>query len=125
MNECFEQKGMHFVHLNIRSIIPKISELRLFALKAKPAVIAISESWLDDSVQNAEVNIDGYVLHRKDRSRTGGGTCVYIMNRYAHSMLDINPIEDNESIWFNIFLPKNQTNTNWSLLQASNTVCLH
>ena len=28
--QCFQRKGMHFVHLNARSLLPKMSELRLF-----------------------------------------------------------------------------------------------
>ena len=30
------------------------------------------------SIPDAEVSIENYVLHRHDRSRTGGGVCVYI-----------------------------------------------
>ena len=68
---------MHFVHFNARYLLPKMSELRLFAVKSKPVVIAISESWLDDSVLDGEVSIDGYSLQRNDKNRQGGGVCLY------------------------------------------------
>ena len=45
-NDKFEAKGLHFVHLNVRSILYKISELRLLFSKNKISIIAISETWL-------------------------------------------------------------------------------
>ena len=42
-------------------------------------VITISETWLNSTVTNAEVSIDGYKLFRQDRSRKrGGGVCAFI-----------------------------------------------
>ena len=29
--KCFQKKGLHFVHLNIRSLLPKVDELQLLA----------------------------------------------------------------------------------------------
>ena len=52
-------KGMHFIHVNARSILPKMSELRIMAKESKAAVIAISEIWLDSSVTNSEIQIEG------------------------------------------------------------------
>lgn len=39
--ECFNLKGMHFIHLNARSLLPKMAELRIIASKSKASVIAI------------------------------------------------------------------------------------
>ena len=38
--------------------------------------MGITETWLDGTVNNTEVNIDGYLLERNYRNREGGG--VYI-----------------------------------------------
>ena len=57
--QCFDRKGMHFIHLNIRSLLPKMSEIRIIAQRTKAAVIAMSETWLDPSVQDSEVDIEG------------------------------------------------------------------
>ena len=46
----FLKRGLHFLHLNINSLLPKIDELRHIANKSKVAVIGISESKLDDTV---------------------------------------------------------------------------
>lgn len=29
--QCFSRKGMHFIHLNVHSALPKISEIRYIA----------------------------------------------------------------------------------------------
>ena len=59
--------GLHLCHLNINSLLPKIDELR-----------DITESKLDSSVMNAEVNINAYSIIRNDRHRNGGGVACYI-----------------------------------------------
>lgn len=56
----FRQRGLHFLHLNINSLLSKIDELRLIAHKTNAAVIGISETKLDKSVLDSEVRIDGY-----------------------------------------------------------------
>ena len=58
----FRERGLHFLHLNINSLLTKIDELRHIANKSKVAVIGISESKLDDTVLDDEVSIDGYNL---------------------------------------------------------------
>ena len=41
-------------------------------------VLAISESWLNSTTTNGEVEITGYKLIRLDRAeKTGGDVCVY------------------------------------------------
>lgn len=46
--------------------------------KSKASVIAVSKTWIDNSVTNSEIFIEGYHILRKDRNRSGGGVCVYI-----------------------------------------------
>ena len=48
--ECVQRKGLHFIHMNVRSLVHKISELRLLATITRAAVISLSETWLDHSV---------------------------------------------------------------------------
>ena len=72
---------LKIVHLNIRSLRSPshLIELRDWAAANKNDVITISEIWLNTSVTNCEVSIDGYKLYRQDRLRKrGGGVCAYI-----------------------------------------------
>ena len=52
-------KGLHLCHLNVNSLLSKIDEIRDIANRIKPAVLGITESKLDSSVTNMEVNING------------------------------------------------------------------
>ena len=74
----FKKRGLHFIHLNINSLLSKIDELREIAKVSRAAVIGITESKLDDSVMDGEINIEGYNTVRSDRNRNGGGVACYI-----------------------------------------------
>ena len=102
----FAKKGLHFVHLNIRSLLPKIDEVRMLARNTRAAFICITETWLEVSVFDSEVQNDSYVLRRQDRNRHGGGVCIYIQ-----SDLSFNPRDDLshaklEATWIKLLLPK-------------------
>ena len=64
----FKKRGLHFVHININSFLPKINELRYIAKLSEAAVTGISKSELDDSVLSSEIQIENYDLINFDRS---------------------------------------------------------
>ena len=74
----FKSRGLHFIHLNISSLLPKIEELRIIAKSTKAVIIGISESKLDESVLEPEIQMDDYKILRCDRNRHGGGVACYI-----------------------------------------------
>ena len=48
-------------------------------LAKKFDILCISESWLDDSISDIELDIPGYDIHRLDRTNTlGGGVCTFV-----------------------------------------------
>ena len=47
-------------------------------------VLAINESKLDNSINNGEIYVPGYVFVRKDRTRHGGGVLVYIKENFSY-----------------------------------------
>ena len=69
-----------YCHLNARSLLPKVDEIRNFAQKSKQnLILGISETWLTNSVVDGEVSLKGYTLYRKDRGiGWGGGILVYV-----------------------------------------------
>lgn len=104
--KIFRKKGLHFIHCNARSILPKMHEIRTIALNTKAAVISITETWLDKSVTNAEININNYSVVRSDRCRNGGGVCMFIRKDLAFSpRLDL-ARDGIEAMWIDILLPK-------------------
>jgi hypothetical protein len=80
IKEC-RTRGLKVCHLNVRSLLPKIDTLRQFISKNPFDVIALSETWLKPSTNNAEIDIPNYSITRHDRSdKTGGGTAFYVRN---------------------------------------------
>lgn len=76
------------IHLSIRSLrnTAHLIQLRELAIVQKLDVITISETWLNSTVTNAEVSIDGYELFRQDRSRKrSGGIVAFIREDISHN----------------------------------------
>jgi len=73
-----DTKGIKIVHLNIRSLIPKIDLLRAWVALHKPNIITLSETWLNSSISDTEINLLNYTLYRSDRSSRGGGVAIYV-----------------------------------------------
>ena len=48
--EPFRKRGLHFLHLNVNSLLSNIDELRDVAGHTKPGILEITESKLDSSV---------------------------------------------------------------------------
>lgn len=55
-----------------------MAELRIIATESKASVIAISKTWIDNSVTDIEISIEGYHI-----LRSGGGVCVYVRSNLA------------------------------------------
>ena len=101
----FENKGLHFLHLNINSILPKLDELKTIAGNTKAAIIGITESKVDNSISDSEVQIPGYCIFRCDRNRNGGGAVFYVRQDLCFN-LRITAMGDTEGMLFDILLPK-------------------
>ena len=57
----FQNWGMHFIHLNKNSLLPKIDEIRYIVKLTNAAVIGLSETKLDNIILSSELKIEGYV----------------------------------------------------------------
>ena len=56
----------------MRSLRRKIDHIKFVLFENPFDIFAISESWLDSSISDAEMSIDGYNLERKDRNLNQG-----------------------------------------------------
>lgn len=102
------KRGLHFLHLNIRSLLPKHDELCLLAKQSNADIICLSETWLDNSVFDSEISINGYTVVRRDRNRHGGGVCIYIRNTLSFNIRDDLEHSDLEALFIDILLPKSK-----------------
>ena len=57
--KVFKNRGLHFIHLNINSLLSKIDELRELVRASNTTVVGITESKLDDSINDCEICIEG------------------------------------------------------------------
>ena len=73
--ECLLKKGMHFIYININSLIPKIDEVRYTANITNASIIRTNETKLDETVWSSELEVDGYDLVRLDRTRRNSMRC--------------------------------------------------
>ena len=103
--DVFRSKGIYLIHLNVDILLPKIDEIRYIAERTKAAVIGITESKLDESIFQSEIQIDNYDLLRCDRNRNGGGVARYIRSDISYVRKDFFP-NVVENIFFEILLPK-------------------
>ena len=60
-----------------------MDELKWVANQTRAAIIGITESKLDHTVHDLEVNLPGYDILRCDRNRNGGGFACYIQRIYV------------------------------------------
>ena len=74
------------LHVNTRSVVAhnnttKLDEIELLAAEYNFAVVCLTETWLDNSIENVTVQLNGYAdLFRLDRNRHGGGVLAYVKN---------------------------------------------
>ena len=76
----FLKPKLQIAHLNVRSVKERNHLIQLGELMHEKNydVLVISESWLNSTTTDAEVEIAGYKITRLDRTKKiGGGVCVY------------------------------------------------
>ena len=96
-------RGLKIAHLNVRSILNKMDDVRSLIRNKRFDIFTSSETWLNPSIKDSELNIPGYTLVSHDRTgKRGGGTAIYVRNSipYKHR-LDL-PAENIESSWVEV-----------------------
>ena len=78
----------------------------LIVQRTNAAVLAVTDTWLDESVTDSEIELNSYIVHRKDRNRKGGGVCLFIRSDIAFNPKPELSADDLESLYVNILLPK-------------------
>ena len=78
---CFtdlcSRKNLVFLHINTRSVLPKMDQLKVWIHSSNPDVLVITETWLRKSVLNTDVDLSSYNLFLQNRSSEGGGVAIF------------------------------------------------
>ena len=101
-------KGLHFLHSNARSLLPKISEVQLLLSRTRASVFAVTETWLDSSVNDGEITVPGFSVVRQDRNRHGDGVALYVRNEIAFNPRPDLSVDDLEATWVELLLPRSK-----------------
>ena len=80
--------------------------MRIIAKKTNASIIAVSETWLDDSMTNNELNVPGYNIVKKDRAQYGGGVCLFVRDILPFNVRNNLDVDNLEAIWIELFLKK-------------------
>ena len=80
LSEAVNQRGLKFLHQNIRSLRGKMDELNILVSHCPNLhILAFTETWLDNSISDGEVCLPGYSIFRSDQTNgRGGGIAVYV-----------------------------------------------
>ena len=91
--------------LNLASLPKHIEEIRVLLADQCFDILALNERRLGNNITNLDMHIDNYSLISSDRSRKGGGVCIYVKNSITFSeRKDL--IKDNvESVFIEIHQP--------------------
>ena len=65
----------------MNSVLSKIDTLGDIVGHNKPAILGITESKLDSSVSDQEVNTNGYSILRSNKNKYGGDVACYVWRR--------------------------------------------
>lgn len=92
---CIMSQGCNdkiiFSHFNIRSLCSQFGSFSEFIAAEEYDVIGLSETWLNNSIDNDGISIPNYKIIRKDRNGRGGGVAFYISNSLKFQVLDTPP----------------------------------
>jgi len=92
------------MHLNIQSLLPKID---LLSVEAQPYdVLVFTETWLNQSITDAELRIPNFKLpFRCDRKdRIGGGVAIYVRESIPATTRTDFHINNLEALWVEIHI---------------------
>ena len=70
----------------------------------KPCVVCLVETWLDSSIDDVEISIQGYTIVRRDHSRHGGGILIVSTYHIPCSIIDYTSIRDNHNHYTSLCL---------------------
>ena len=85
--EFSSRHGLGFLHINARSLVPKLDIFNTWFLIAKPDVVVVSETWLKPSTPDNVISIAGYNVYRCDRKGRAGGMAIYVSEKLQVTVL--------------------------------------
>ena len=101
--------GVRCYYTNANSLMNKMDEFRHQVGGAGYHIMAVTETWANSGVGDAEMTIDGYIMYRRDRKGEvgcrGGGVVMYVKDSLRSELNEVlteGPFQ--ESIWCSVWI---------------------
>ena len=105
IKENIKGPGISAGHINIRSIVNNLNEIKLLLQHTNFDLLALTETHLTDQIDDSEVYIDGYEIIRMDRkNRSGGGCAIYYKNFLDVVVITKYDTPELEALWVELKL---------------------
>ena len=88
LNSIPNERGFKMAFLNIVSLPKKIDEIRYSMSNKFVNLIAFNETRLDSNITDNMIYLEDYDIVRKDRTRNGGGVCIYLRSSINYKIRD-------------------------------------
>jgi len=89
--------------MNVHSIVEKRFDLCAYLAAYQIDILAVTETFLDDSIHDSLVVPFGYVIYRHDRNRHGGGVLILVRSIYSVvRRSDLNLHVSSEILWIEL-----------------------
>ena len=96
-------RSINIALINVRSLLSCVDDVWHLVTKEQVDLLAVTETWLDDTISDGELCSSGYSIIRTDRNRHGGGVAFMVSNRIPfRPRIDIRQGEV-ESVWIELF----------------------
>lgn len=119
--------GLSIIHLNCRSLLAHFNNIENYLLSLKNTfdIIALSETWLKDSQDIKQFNMDGFTIYSNPRKhKCGGGVAIYVNENFDCNLnVDLTSCIENcmESIAVEIKLSRDKSLLVQCIYRAPNT----
>lgn len=96
--------SLNIAHINIRSLRNKVDEVRLLLSVCKFDILSITETHLDDTISDRQLEVENYKIVRRDRptGTSGGGCLVYVTTQICTQRMRSLENEQIEGIWLKL-----------------------
>ena len=100
-------QGLKVPHLNVNGLLNKMSEIRFLLQKTRFDILGLTETHLNNKIEDDQISVDGYKMVRKDREcgNSWGGCVMYYKNCLnVIERDDICSKSDLEQVWIDLML---------------------
>ena len=97
--------GLKIFCLNINGLLKHLDEIRILVDEKQPHILLLNETKTDDSIDDYDIEIENYIINRRDRNSFGGGIAIYVHKNIQFTLRDDLKIPDLETVTVEVNLP--------------------